>query len=93
MQLFNMRKRSSNLALAVALATGSAVVATAAFPAEAHAQRSKKEKKKKDEATSYTKEFIAVYQPLNDWRRKCRRRRCRCVQASNYAASCSRQFP
>ncbi|MBV7260270.1 hypothetical protein [Erythrobacter crassostreae] len=65
MQLFNMRKRTSGLALAVALATGSAVVATAVYPAEAHAQR-KKKKDKESDGGGYSKEFVAVYQPLND---------------------------
>lgn len=65
MQLFNMRKRASSLALAVAMATGTAVVATAVFPAEAHAQR-KKKKDKKSEGGGYSKEFVAVYQPLNE---------------------------
>ena len=62
---FLTRKRSSPLALAIALATGAIVATTAFAPAEVSAQR----KKKKDEGEDgggYSKEFIAVYQPLND---------------------------
>ncbi|MCK0128339.1 hypothetical protein [Erythrobacter sp. F6033] len=65
MQLFTLRKRASNLAFAIALATGSAVVATAVYPAEAQAQR-KKKKDSKSEGGGYAKEFVAVYQPLNE---------------------------
>ncbi|MBD2841755.1 tetratricopeptide repeat protein [Erythrobacter rubeus] len=64
MTLFNMRKRSSNLALTVALATGSAVVATAVYPAEAQAQRKKKDKE--EDGGGYSDEFIAAYQPVNE---------------------------
>lgn len=56
------KKPASNLALAIALATGTAllsgVVAEPAF-----AQREKKEKKKA-EAAAYSKEFVAMFQPL-----------------------------
>lgn len=65
MTLFNMRKRTSNLALAVAMATGSAIVATAVFPTEAHAQR-KKKKDKEDEGGGYSDAFVAAYQPVNE---------------------------
>ncbi|MCK0099531.1 hypothetical protein MWU38_09060 [Qipengyuania sp. S6317L1] len=61
---FFSRKRTSSLALAIAMATGAAVATTAVMPTEASAQR----KKKKDESDGggYSKEFIAVYQPLNE---------------------------
>ncbi|MBV7267033.1 tetratricopeptide repeat protein [Erythrobacter ani] len=64
MTLFNVRKRSSNLALAIALATGSAVIATAVYPAEAQAQRKKKDKE--GDGGGYSDEFRAAYQPLNE---------------------------
>lgn len=64
MTSLNIRKRGSSLALAISLATGTAVVATAVYPAEAHAQR--KKKKEKEPSSSYSKEFVAAYQPVNE---------------------------
>ncbi|UAB77193.1 tetratricopeptide repeat protein [Erythrobacter sp. SCSIO 43205] len=61
---FFSRKRTSSLALAIALATGAAVATTAVMPAEASAQR--KKKKDENDGGGYSKEFIAVYQPLNE---------------------------
>lgn len=56
------RKPSSTLALAIALATTSAVAATA-IEAPAYAQKKKKGDAQQAEK-NYSKEFIAVYQPL-----------------------------
>lgn len=56
------KKPVSNLALAIALATGTAVL-SGVVAEPAFAQREKKEKKK-PEAAAYSKEFVAMFQPL-----------------------------
>ncbi|MFN2100639.1 hypothetical protein [Altererythrobacter sp. MF3-039] len=60
------RRTGSHIALAIALVTGGAVGA-AGFAEPAYAQKKKKKKKDDEEAKpNYTKEFIAVYQPVNE---------------------------
>ena len=63
MKTQSLRKQASKLVLAIALATGVAMVAGHAAPEPAYAQ--KKKKKKKDDKPQYSKEFLGVYQPLN----------------------------
>ena len=54
-------------ALALALASGTAILAVPGFTDAAHAQRAKKAEKKKEASKStYSKEFIASYQPLDE---------------------------
>jgi tetratricopeptide (TPR) repeat protein len=54
-------------ALALALASGTAILAVPGFTDAAHAQRTKKDDKKKEASKStYSKEFIASYQPLDE---------------------------
>ncbi len=65
MKGFNLRKRSSGMALAIALATG-AVVATGVVAEPAYAQRKKKKDKKEEQASQYSEGFVAAYQPLNE---------------------------
>jgi len=62
MRILTAAKPMSSMAMAIALATGAVAISGLAFADPAYAQR-KKDKKPK---TEYSKEFIAVYTPLND---------------------------
>ena len=66
MKTLSLRKQASNLVLAVALATGTAMIAGHIVPDEAHAQRKKKDKKEKKAKAEYSKEWLAVFQPLDE---------------------------
>jgi tetratricopeptide (TPR) repeat protein len=68
MNILQLRKQASGLALAIALATGTAMVAGHIVPDAAHAQRKKKKSKEEssDSKPQYSKEFVAAFSPLND---------------------------
>ncbi|QIG52902.1 hypothetical protein G6N82_00865 [Altererythrobacter sp. BO-6] len=57
-------KGARHLALAIALATGTAML-SGMVAEPAFAQREKKERKKDEGKPQYSKEFVAVYQPLS----------------------------